>query len=74
MDREELKQKIDELMHKYQEREIDSETYATEMMNLTASAQETEDNSTGCRHTAKTEKWIILHQLEHSTHRQPFIS
>ncbi|MCX7539069.1 hypothetical protein OS123_11050 [Corynebacterium sp. P5875] len=40
MDREELKQKIDELMHKYQEREIDSETYATEMMNLTASAQE----------------------------------
>ena len=42
MDREELKQKIDELMRKYQDREIDGETYATEMMNLTASAQETE--------------------------------
>ena len=42
MDREELKQKVDGLMREYQEDEIDGEKYATEMMNLTKSAQETE--------------------------------
>ena len=40
MDRDELKAKIEELMRQYQEEEIDGETYAREMMELTASAQE----------------------------------
>ncbi|MFT4009181.1 MAG: hypothetical protein QM655_03965 [Nocardioidaceae bacterium] len=40
MDREELKAKIDELMRQYKDEEIDGETYARKMMELTASAQE----------------------------------
>ncbi|WP_269092263.1 hypothetical protein [Arthrobacter hankyongi] len=40
VDREELKASIDDLMRKYQDGEIDGETYAQEMMELTASAQE----------------------------------
>lgn len=40
MDREELKSQIDELMRQYQDGEIDGETYAREMMELTVSAQE----------------------------------
>jgi len=40
MDREELRARIDELMRQYQDGEIDGETYAREMMELTTSAQE----------------------------------
>jgi hypothetical protein len=40
MDREELKAQIDELMRQYQDEEIDGETYARQMMDLTTSAQE----------------------------------
>ncbi|MEV3855072.1 hypothetical protein AB0J38_12185 [Streptomyces sp. NPDC050095] len=40
MDRAELKAKIDELMRQYDDEEIDGETYAQAMMELTASAQE----------------------------------
>lgn len=40
MDRDELKARIDELMRQYEAEEIDGETYAREMMELTASAQE----------------------------------
>ncbi|MGK2955002.1 MAG: hypothetical protein ACSLFI_04950 [Solirubrobacterales bacterium] len=40
MDRDELKAQIDELMRQYQDEEIDGDTYAQRMMELTASAQE----------------------------------
>ncbi|MEW2351460.1 hypothetical protein AB0904_27805 [Streptomyces sp. NPDC006684] len=40
MDRAELKAKIDELMRQYDEEEIDGDTYAQAMMELTASPQE----------------------------------
>ena len=40
MDRAELKVEIDELMRQYQDGEIDGETYARMMMELTTSAQE----------------------------------
>lgn len=40
MDRQELKARIDELMRRYHDGEIDGETYAREMMELTASAQD----------------------------------
>ena len=40
MDRSELKAKIDELMHQYQDGEIDGKTYSQAMMELTTSAQE----------------------------------
>lgn len=40
MDRAELKARIDELMRQYQDREIDSSTYAQKMMELTTSEQE----------------------------------
>lgn len=40
MDRAELKARIDELMRQYQDREIDSSTYAQQMMELTTSEQE----------------------------------
>lgn len=40
MDRAELKGQIDELMRKYDKGEIDGETYAREMMELTTSAQD----------------------------------
>ena len=39
MNREELKEQIDELMRQYDEREIDGSTYAQKMMELTTSAQ-----------------------------------
>lgn len=39
MHREELKAQIDELMRQYDAGEIDAETYAREMMELTTSAQ-----------------------------------
>ena len=40
VDRDELKAQIDELMRQYQDEEIDGDTYAQRMMELTASAQE----------------------------------
>jgi hypothetical protein len=40
MDRTELQSRIDELMRQYQEREIDGDTYARKMMELTMAAQE----------------------------------
>ncbi|WP_268794389.1 hypothetical protein [Pseudarthrobacter siccitolerans] len=40
MDRTELQSRIDELMRQYQEREIDGDTYARKMMELTTAAQE----------------------------------
>ena len=39
MNRDELKEQIDELMRQYDEREIDRSTYAEKMMDLTTSAQ-----------------------------------
>ena len=39
MNREELKEQIDELMRQYDEREIDGSTYTQKMMELTLSAQ-----------------------------------
>lgn len=39
MDRVDLKAQIDKLMRQYDEGEIDGETYAREMMELTTSAQ-----------------------------------
>lgn len=39
MDKVELKARIDELMRQYHDEEIDGETYAREMMELTTSAQ-----------------------------------
>lgn len=39
MNREELKEQIDELMRQYDEREINGSTYAQKMMELTTSAQ-----------------------------------
>ena len=40
MDRAELQAQIDELMRQYDVGEIDGETYAQKMMELTASAQD----------------------------------
>lgn len=40
MDRAELQAQIDELMRQYDLGEIDGETYAQKMMELTASAQD----------------------------------
>ena len=39
MTREELKEQIDELMRQYADEEIDGDTYAQKMMELTVSAQ-----------------------------------
>ena len=39
MTREELKEKIEELMRQYDNEEIDGATYSKRMMELTASAQ-----------------------------------
>ena len=39
MTREELKEQIDELMRQYADEEIDGDTYAQKMMELTTSAQ-----------------------------------
>lgn len=38
--REELKEQIDELMQQYANEEIDGDTYAQKMMELTTSAQD----------------------------------
>ena len=44
MNREELKEQIDELMRQYADEEIDGDTYVQKMMELTTSAQsETND-------------------------------
>lgn len=43
MEREELKAEIDELMRQYQDGEIDGETYAQAMMDLTSSAHDSQD-------------------------------
>jgi hypothetical protein len=40
MDRQDLKVQVDELMRQYQDGEIDGETYARQMMELTTSAQD----------------------------------
>ena len=40
MNRQELKEQIDELMQKYANEEIDSTTYAQQMMELTTSVQD----------------------------------
>lgn len=39
MEREELKNQIDELMRQYSEEEIDGDTYSQRMMELTSSFQ-----------------------------------
>ena len=39
MTREELKEKIDELMRQYADEEIDGDTYSQRIMELTAAAQ-----------------------------------
>ena len=44
MDREELKSKIDDLMHQYSDEKIDGATYAQKMMELTTRAQKDKDN------------------------------
>lgn len=43
MTREELKEQIDELMKKYANEEIDGDTYAQKMMELTTSANNNND-------------------------------
>ncbi len=43
MTREELKEQIDELMQQYANEEIDGDTYAQKMMELTTSAQKDND-------------------------------
>ncbi len=43
MNREELKQQIEELMRQYENEEIDGATYAQRMMELTSSARDNED-------------------------------
>lgn len=40
MERDELKSAIDELMRQYSDGEIDGDTYATQMMALTISADQ----------------------------------
>ena len=42
-EREELKEQIDELMQQYANEEIDGDTYAQKMMELTTSAQNDND-------------------------------
>ncbi len=43
MNRKELKEQIDELMRQYADEEIDGNTYAQKMMELTTSAQDDMD-------------------------------
>ena len=43
MKREELKEQIDELMNQYANEEIDGDTYAQKMMELTTSARDEMD-------------------------------
>ncbi len=44
MDRDALKVQIDELMRQYADEEIDGDTYAQKMMELTTSAQKENEN------------------------------
>ncbi len=44
MTRDELKEQIDELMRQYAAEEIDGDTYAQRMMELTTSAQRGNDD------------------------------
>lgn len=44
MKREELKEQIDELMNQYANEEIDGDTYAQKMMELTTSVQDEMDD------------------------------
>ena len=44
MTREELKEKIDELMRQYADEEIDGTTYAQKMIELTSSARDELDD------------------------------
>lgn len=44
MNREELKKQIDELMSQYADEEIDGDTYAQKMMELTVSAKNENNN------------------------------
>lgn len=44
MQREELKAKIDELMRQYADGEIDGDTYASRMMELTSSVQNDDED------------------------------
>ena len=43
MNRDELKEQVDELMSQYADEEIDGATYAQKMMDLTTSAQNEND-------------------------------
>ena len=43
MNREELKEKIEELMQQYANEEIDGDSYFQKMMELTSAAQEEND-------------------------------
>lgn len=43
MNRDELKEQLDELMRQYADEEIDSDTYEQKMMELTTSAQNEND-------------------------------
>lgn len=45
MDREELKEKIDELMRQYANEEIDGATYQQKMMELTTSVRDENDEN-----------------------------
>lgn len=45
MEREELKAQIDELMRQYADEEIDGDTYARKMMELTTSARDEIDDN-----------------------------
>lgn len=44
MNRDELKEQIDELMRQYADEEIDGDTYAQKMMELTTSPQNEKEN------------------------------
>lgn len=44
MNRDELKEQIDELMRQYADEEINGDTYAQKMMELTTSAQKGNEN------------------------------
>ena len=43
MEREELKEQIDDLMQQYADEEIDGATYAQKMIELTTSARDEDD-------------------------------
>ncbi len=47
MTRKELKKRVDDLMQKYADEKMDGDTYYQKMMELTTSAQNGTDSSTG---------------------------